>query len=166
MTSELGIEPRIDAINAMTGGDTLPIPTDQIRFELVDGKTYIRFPLDKEEKIYGLGLNFKSVEQRGSIHRLHVDHYGGRDNGRTHAPVPFLISSKGYGAFINSARYIDVWVGTGVRKDSKNPPKVQDRNSDPSWNLQPYSDNLEILIQSTGVEIVLFAVDNMLEVAR
>ena len=48
--------------------------------------------------------------------RLHTDHYSGRDDGRTQAPVPFFVSSKGYGALINSARYIDAWIGTGVRK--------------------------------------------------
>lgn len=49
----------------------------------------------KRRKIYGLGLNFKTVEQGGRVMRLHVDHYGGTDNGRTHAPVPFLYQVKG-----------------------------------------------------------------------
>ena len=128
LLSELGLHPKWDAINAMPKAD-LPVDRDEIRFEEVDGKTYIRFPLDKGEKIFGLGLNFKTVEQRGRILELHVDHYGGKDNGRTHAPVPFFVSSKGYGAFINSARYIKAYVGTGVRKDTKNPPEVQDRKS-------------------------------------
>ena len=84
----------------------LPINKEDIHFDQIDGKTYIRFPLDKEEQIYGLGLNFKTVEQRNRIMELHVNHYGGKDNGRTHAPVPFFVSSKGYGILINSARYI------------------------------------------------------------
>lgn len=165
LTSELDLTPKWDVINQMREAD-LPIDKNEIRFELIDGKTYIRFPLDKEEKIFGLGLNFKTVEQRGRIMQLHVDHYGGVDNGRTHAPVPFFVSSKGYGAFINSARYIDVYAGTSVRKDTKNPPVVQDRNSDPSWDAQPYSDNLEFLVPAEGVEIVLFAGNNMLDVVR
>ena len=144
----------------------LPVDRDEIRFEEVDGKTYIRFPLDKGEKIFGLGLNFKTVEQRGRILELHVDHYGGKDNGRTHAPVPFFVSSKGYGAFINSARYIKAYVGTGVRKDTKNPPEVQDRNTDPGWSAQPYSDNLEFLVPAEGVEVVLFAGQDMQDVVR
>ena len=78
--------------------------------------------------------------------RLHTDHYSGRDDGRTQAPVPFFVSSKGYGALINSARYIDAWIGTGVRKDSKNPPIARDRNTDPRWSSRPYSDNMEFLI--------------------
>lgn len=165
LLSELTISPKWEVINEMGKAD-LPIDKNEIKFELIDGKTYLRFPLDKDEKIFGLGLNFKTVEQRGRIMQLHVDHYGGKDDGRTHAPVPFFVSSKGYGAFINSARYITVYAGTSVRKDSKNPPKVQDRNTDPSWSAQPYSDNLEFLIPAEGVEIVLFAGNSMLDVVR
>jgi alpha-D-xyloside xylohydrolase len=46
------------------------------------------------------------VEQRGRIMRLHMDHYGGKDNGRNHAPVPFYVSSNGYGVLINVARIL------------------------------------------------------------
>ena len=98
LRSELNIQPKWDVINAMPTAE-LPFDKKDIKFEEIDGKTYIRFPLDKDEKIYGLGLNFKTINQRGRIHELHVDHYGGKDNGRTHAPVPFFVSSKGYGAF-------------------------------------------------------------------
>jgi alpha-D-xyloside xylohydrolase len=133
-----------------------PLSPNEIKFEIFDGKTYLRFPLEKAEKIFGLGLNFKTVEQRGRILRLHEDHYDGVDNGRSHAPIPFYVSSKGYGVFINSARYIDIWVGTGVRVDSKNPPVVRDRNTDRKWSAAPYSDNVEVLIPAEGVELYVF----------
>lgn len=165
LLSELKLQPKWEAINAMEDKD-LPINREELGIELVDGKTFLRFPLEKGEKIFGLGLNFKTVEQRGRIMQLHVDHYGGQDNGRTHAPVPFFVSSRGYGVLINSARYIDVYAGTSVRKDSKNPPKVQDRNTDPGWDAQPYSDNLEFLVPAEGVELVFFAGENMLDVVR
>ena len=165
LLSELHITPKMEAIQKMGEAD-LPISEQDITTEVIDGKTYIRFPLEKDEKIFGLGLNFKTVEQRGRIMRLHVDHYGGTDDGRTHAPVPFFVSSRGYGALINSARYIDVWCGTSVRKDSKNPPVVRDRNTDKQWAAQPYSDNLEFLVPAEGVEIVLFGGPTMLDVVR
>lgn len=165
LTSALSFTPRLDAIDAMSD-EAFPLDKDEIYLETFDGKTYVRFPLDKDEQIYGLGLNFRSLGQRGSIKRLHVDHYGGADNGRSHAPVPFFVSSKGYGAFINAARYIDVYCGTGVRKDSKNPPEVRDRNTDRNWTATPYSDNLEFLIPAEGVEIVLFAGPTMLDAVR
>lgn len=165
LLSELHLTPKWKALERM-GEVSLPISEEDIRFEQVDGKTYIRFPLQKDEKIFGLGLNFKTVEQRGRIMRLHVDHYGGKDDGRTHAPVPFFVSSRGYGALINVARYVDVWVGTSVRKDSKNPPLVKDRNRDSDWDAQPYSDNLEFLVPADGVGILLFGGPTLLDVVR
>ena len=150
-----GVHPKTAAINNMPLA-TFPITENEIKVEVYDGKTYLRFPLDKNEKIFGLGLNFKTVEQRGRILKLHEDHYGGIDNGRSHAPIPFYVSSKGYGVFINSTRYLDIWVGTGVRVDSKNPPDVRDRNTDKKWSASPYSDNVEVLVPTEGVELFVF----------
>ena len=165
LLSELDITPQWKAIEEI-GDAPLAIDPKDVKTEVVDGKTYIRFPLDKDETIFGLGLNFKTVDQRGRVMRLHVDHYGGSDNGRTHAPIPFFVSSKGYGALINSARYIDVWVGTSVRQDSSNPPVAKDRNTDKDWTAQPYSDNLEFLIPAEGAEVIVFSGKTMLDVVR
>jgi len=154
-TSTSGVAPKLEALNAMQKVD-FPLPENEIKAIVFDGKTYLQFPLEVAEKIFGLGLNFKTVEQRGRILRLHVDHYGGEDNGRTHAPVPFYVSSKGYGVFINSARYLDVWVGTAVLKDSKIPVNARDRNTDKNWISQPYSDNVSFLVPAEGVEIMVF----------
>ena len=159
------VEPKSNALKEMPPV-TFPLTESEIKATIIEGKTYLRFPLEKQERIYGLGLNFKTVEQRGRIMRLHVDHYSGVDNGRTHAPVPFYISSKGYGVLINSARYIDIWVGTGVEKNSKNPPVVRDRNTDPEWEANPYSDNIEILIPTEGTEVLVFGGPSMLDVVR
>ena len=74
-----------------------PFTKDDIAAAVSDSKTALRFPLDIEEKLFSFGLNFRTVYQRGKILQLHMDHYAGKDNGRTHAPVPFYISFKGYG---------------------------------------------------------------------
>jgi len=154
-TSTSGVAPKLEALNAMQNVE-FPLPVNEIKAVVFDGKTYLQFPLEVAEKIFGLGLNFKTVEQRGRIMRLHVDHYGGKDDGRTHAPVPFYVSSKGYGVFINSARYIDVWAGTTVLKESKIPVNARDRNTDKNWTSQPYSDNVSFLVPAEGVEIMVF----------
>ena len=73
LLSELDITPQWKAIEEI-GDAPLAIDPKDVKTEVVDGKTYIRFPLDKDEKIFGLGLNFKTVEQRGRVMRLHVDH--------------------------------------------------------------------------------------------
>lgn len=143
-----------------------PLAQEDIAGNVYDGKTALRFPLEKQEQLFGFGLNFQTVYQRGKILQLHVDHYGGKDNGRTHAPVPFYVSTKGYGVFINSARYINVYAGSGVRKNSKDPPVEKDRNADKSWSSRPYSDAVEISVPAAGVEVYVFAGPTSLDAVR
>jgi alpha-D-xyloside xylohydrolase len=128
---------------------TFPLDKGVIEIKIIQGKTYLKLPLQQGEQLFGLGLNFQTVNQRGRILNLHMDHFGGKDNGRTHAPVPFYVSSKGYGVLIDAAQYITVYAGTGVRVDSKNPPELQDRNTNKKWSAQPYSDAVEVLMTTT-----------------
>lgn len=145
---------------------SLPALADRITVTLQDGKTYISVPLQRKEQLYGFGLNFKTVHQRGRIMNLHVDHYGGKDDGRTHAPVPFYVSSLGYGVLVNSARYLTVYAGSGSRKDSPDAPVAKDRNTDKTWSANPYSDAVSILVPAPGVEIYLFADPEPMDVVR
>ncbi|MES2418850.1 MAG: TIM-barrel domain-containing protein [Bacteroidota bacterium] len=150
-----GAQPNHQSL-AKLGASAFPFPKEAVIAQIIDGKTYLRLPLDKTEQLYGFGLNFQTVHQRGKILELHVDHYGGKDNGRTHAPTPFYVSSNGYGVFINSARYLKVWTGTAMRKDSKNFPTPKDRNTDKTWSPRNNGDEVEILIPAAGVEIYVF----------
>lgn len=143
-----------------------PISKQEIVGEVREGKTFLRFPLDNQEQLYGFGLNFQSVHQRGKIFDLHVDHYNGVDNGRTHAPTPFYVSSNGYGVFISSARYLKIYAGTASRKNSPNAPEEKDRNTDTSWTSRPYSDAVEVLIPASGVEIFVFAGPTSIDAVR
>ncbi|MCX2450296.1 DUF5110 domain-containing protein [Pedobacter sp. PLR] len=151
-----GAKPYLEGLNKL-GSATFPMVQQEVVAQLKDGKTYLRFPLKKAEQLFGFGLNFQTIHQRGKILELHVDHFGGKDNGRTHAPTPFYVSSDGYGVFINSARYLKVYAGSAVRRDSENAPPAKDRNTDKSWASRPYSDAVEILVPAEGVEFYVFA---------
>lgn len=159
------ISPNAEAISKI-GPSTFPFLKGLIAADVGNNQTFLRFPLEKDEQIFGFGLNFKTVYQRGKILELHVDHYEGVDNGRTHAPVPFYVSDKGYGVFINSARYIKVWAGAAVRRDSPNAPQPRDRNTDKQWTSKPYSDAVEILIPAGGVEVYVFGGPTALDAIR
>ncbi len=155
----------LDALQRL-GGASFPLDKEQISMEVIDGKVHLRFPLEREEELYGLGLQFKTHNQRGRIMELHVDHYGGRDNGRTHAPVPFYASTQGYGVLVDAARYIKVYAGTAIRVVADDPPELLDRNTDKNWAAQPYSDAVEILVPADGADIYLFGGNSMLEVVQ
>ena len=160
-----GCAPQKDALGRLPKG---PVPSVSARIKSVlkDNRTMLSIPLERKEQIYGFGLNFKSVKQRGKIMNLHVDHYGGKDNGRTHAPVPFYVSSEGYGLLVNSARYINVYVGSGVRKDSPDAETPRDRNTDKRWHSRPYSDEISMVVPAGGVELYLFAGPAMMDVVQ
>jgi len=160
-----GIQPSVEGLARMPKAE-FPFPGDAVRASLQDGKTVLRVPLQDGEQLYGLGLNFKALQQRGAVKTLRVDHYGGSDNGRTHAPVPFYVSSGGYGVLVDAARYITVYAGTAVRADSAHPPDVRDRNTDPAWSAQPRSDAVEVLIPAAGAAVYVFAGPTPLDAVR
>ena len=159
-----GSKPRLDRL-ALLPETKCPLGKSDAASLVRGGKSYLRFALGDGEDIYGLGLNFGALRQNGTIQTLRMDHWGGRP-GRTHAPVPFYVSSRGYGVFINSARYMTVYVGTGVRVDSKNPPVVRDRNNDDRWNPRPKSDAVEVLVPASGVDVYLFSGPRMLHAVQ
>jgi len=160
-----GAKPNKEALANMKE-PKFPLPAGDVTGRIVDNKTYLSFPLDSTEQIFGFGLNFQTVYQRGKILELHVDNFAGKDNGRTHAPTPFYVSSKGYGVFINAARYIKVYAGTAVKRDSKHPAQPKDRNLDKTWTPRPYSDAVEILVPAAGTEIYVFGGPTALDAVR
>lgn len=75
----------------------------------------IELPLGNDEVIYGLGLQCKHLEQNGWRRTLYTA--SGDDNGAgmSHAPVPFYVSTAGYGVLVDSARCVTFSVGEEQR---------------------------------------------------
>jgi alpha-D-xyloside xylohydrolase len=71
----------------------------------------IEIPLAPNEAPYGLGLQLQSFMQRGTKKRLRVNADPKMDTGDSHAPVPFYVTTKGYGLFIDTARYVTFYGG-------------------------------------------------------
>ncbi|GAA5221264.1 glycoside hydrolase family 31 protein [Membranihabitans marinus] len=155
--------PNHTALDALSHSD-FPFNRDSTFSLLTSNRASIRLPLDSSEKIYGLGLEFEGINRRGNVYTLKVDHYGGI-KGYTHAPVPFYISSKGYGVLINSAHRVKIHVGVGNRKDSKR-PEVIDRTTGKNWAARPVSDAIEASVQGGGLEIFVFTGQSPLEVVQ
>ncbi len=133
---------------------------------VTDCCTALRFPLSPEERIYGFGLHFKRLNHRGNVMRLQVDHYGGRDDGRSHASMPLYVSSDGYAVLLDTARVVTADVGTSVRKDDLDRPPSRDRNTDRQWDALPPSDCVEMAVPSGGVEAFVFAGPTALDAVR
>ena len=155
--------PRVKAITEL-GDAPFPFNKKQTRCQLTESRASIRLPLDETEKIYGLGLEFCGINRRGNVYTLKVDHYGGVP-GYTHAPVPFFVSSRGYGVLVNSSRRIKIHVGVGNRKDSKLPERI-DRTTGKNWQARPLSDAVEASVLGNGLEVLVFCGDSPLEAVQ
>ena len=162
--------PRLDRINGLSP-TSFPLENCMPSFQDKDGKITVRIPTEKDEHIYGFGLQFDGLKKNKTVLTLNTDHWG-KGNGRTHAPVPFYISSRGYGVFFNTARFMKVYCQIGNRKDSQNNPLPVDRNpvsgSEPinPWQAVPQGDAVEAHIIGKGMELVIFGGTSMLDVIQ
>src|SRR5512135_2895286 len=57
----------------------------------------VDLPLRPQEQIFGLGLQFMSFAQRGKKKVTRVNADPKMDTGDSHAPVPFYVTTEGYG---------------------------------------------------------------------
>lgn len=151
--------PRADALTAQ-GEAPLPAALADGRGDVHAGYASVRLQAAADERFYGLGMRDSGpVELSGRTYTLRV-HW------TSHAPVPFLISSAGYGVVFNTARALHVQVGVGNRKDAPRLPPEIDRTRGRGWSANPPGDAVEASAVGTGLEVVAFAGRTPLEVVR
>lgn len=87
-------------------------PIEKISFEVTHRGTTLVLPMRKTEQIYGLGLQLKQFNLRGNkvTCRVNADPVG--PSGDSHAPVPFFVSTAGYGIYVDTARYAEFHFGS------------------------------------------------------
>ncbi len=93
----------------------------EMTYKITDRGVTITVPMDSSENIYGFGLQFFRVNHAGKRRYIKVNSDPVADTGESHAPVPFYISSAGYGLFVDTYRYTTFLMGTvTVKGSSKN----------------------------------------------
>jgi alpha-D-xyloside xylohydrolase len=107
--------PAADSLGALPAGGAAPV---SVVGERTARGYVVRLPLLPNEIVYGLGLQFQSFIQRGLKKKLRVNADPVIDSGDSHAPVPFYVTTRGYGVLIDSARYVTVYAGNKQRKAS------------------------------------------------
>lgn len=161
--SVVGMEPALDSMKTL-GDKPFPFNPELIMTEQIGGRTIACFPLDHNEKIFGLGLQFMRVNHRGRTRYLRVNSDPIIDVGESHAPVPFYVSSKGYGVLVNTSRIVTIYCGSSGRKGY--PTVLKDRNKDSDWQATPPSDLVEIVTSSSGFELFVFAGNDILDAVK
>ncbi len=105
-------------LEAMSPPRSMPLDISRISFQVSDRGCSLLLPLESGESIYGLGLNTKLFDmtqnkgrQTGRRVFLKPTDSPENDLGESHAPAPFYVSDKGYGVFIDTARFASFYSG-------------------------------------------------------
>ena len=91
--------------------------TDNFKFKTTARGCVLEFPLEEDEQIYGFGLQLKAFNHKSHKLQLRANSDPVANTGDSHAPVPFFVTTKGYGMYFDTARYVEVHCGYGKNKN-------------------------------------------------
>ncbi len=94
----------------------------KIRFRTSQRGCVLYLPMEFEEQIFGGGLQLKGFNHKNNKVALRVNSDPVANTGDSHAPVPFFISTAGYGIFVDTARYAEFHFGYGTNKNRESKP--------------------------------------------
>jgi len=136
-----------------------------VKAGLTNRGVLLSLPLKPDEYLYGLGLQFQSFQQRGLKKKIRVNADPVLDTGDSHAPVPFFVSTAGYGVFIDTARYATFYMGNKKKKNAAQKNDPESRSSaglnagNGVYGKRGFGADSEILIEvpeAKGVDVYIF----------
>src|SRR4051794_34205421 len=125
----------------------------------------LRLPMPPGELIYGFGLQLLSFSQRGKKKTIRVNADPKLDTGDSHAPVPFYVTTRGYGLLVDSTRHVDFYCGDARLKPARPIQAASGMVNTPDATRKlALQDPGEITIEvpkARGVDLYLFAGPSM-----
>src|SRR4051794_14292505 len=166
--SSRAIQPAAAALGSLTPVSQPPI--DAPRGITTDRGCVLRLPLKADEMVFGFGLQLLSFAQRGKKKTIRVNADPKLDTGDSHAPVPFYVSTSGYGVLVDSCRHVSFNCGNARLRPTK--PIGVTSNEVPTPETlrtlpldQPSVITVEVP-RAKGVDVYLFAGPTMLDTVR
>jgi len=161
----IGALPQLTAMEKLPHAE-LPLELATIALHEAGGRRILSVPLQQAEKLYGMGLQFMRMNQRGRTRYLRVNSDPKQDTGETHAPVPFYISDSGYGLLIDTSRIVTIHAGSTHRQEDTAAQAVRDRNTDSAWQATLTASKIEIVLPADGADVYIFAGPQPADVVR
>lgn len=140
------------------------ITEEKIHWKKTKRGITVTLPMETREDIYGFGLQLQGFNQAGRRRYVKVNSDPVANTGESHAPVPFYISSAGYGLFVNTFRYTTFLCGTNSEKGqsagmtSENEPH-EEFSEAAIYALKRAKEERKVIIEipaAEGIELYLF----------
>ena len=157
--------PRLDDLKRLPPPGALPFEPGQIRGRITASHTTVYIPCDEPgEQIYGFGLDPGAYEQKGLRKYLTVCAGVMGKTGASHGPVPFYVSTRGYGVYVDTARVPLVHVARLTAKDHNEPgdgrPPTLETSAREPYAAGPTHGRSEVVFElqgnAQGVEVFVF----------
>lgn len=146
-------------------------PDLPVEAKRTDRGCIVRLPLHPGEEIFGFGLQLLSFAQRGKKKIARVNADPKIDTGDSHAPVPFYVTTEGYGVLVDTARYASFYFGDARLKPTHPADQAPSAaHPDPNYTRTlKENDSSCILIDvphAAGVDLYFFAGPDMLNAVQ
>jgi alpha-D-xyloside xylohydrolase len=167
--------PRTQGFASVPAPTPLPFEPGQIRCRISSSRTTVYVPCrEPGEEVYGFGLDPGAYRQKGLSKNLTVCAAVVGQTGASHGPVPFYLSTKGYGVYVDTARVPVVQVtrltpnqSATADDDASNAPKTSEKELYQARRPQGGSEVIfDLPGNSSGVDVYLFAGPTMREAVQ
>ena len=157
--------PGVESLKALPPDRDLPIDLHRISGKESCHSFTITLPLESGEQLYGFGLSPELFAMRGRRVNLRPTDNPENDRGESHAPVPFYVSTRGYGVFVDTARYTQFFCGVPAPTNAdaalaeSKPAQVKSADN----SLHPVT----VLVDAAkGADVYVFAGPSMADAVR
>ncbi|MCE5269020.1 MAG: DUF5110 domain-containing protein [Planctomycetaceae bacterium] len=103
--------PSREAMERLAAVEQPPVKPSAIGVKVSGRGIALEIPLEPNEQLYGLGMNLKTFQLSGSKKTVRVSDDQTTALGDSHAPAPFYVSTRGYGVYVDTARYASFYFG-------------------------------------------------------
>ncbi|HXI70042.1 MAG TPA: TIM-barrel domain-containing protein [Verrucomicrobiae bacterium] len=164
-------------LNVLPAADSPSLEVDKIRFEVSSQGCVVRLPMEAGENIYGFGLSTAlfDMTQTADGHTgrrvfLKPTDHPENELGESHAPVPFYCSSRGYGVFVDTARFASFCTGnvSPVQESAANGADASETNAANLYRARKQNAKTMLveIPAAKGVDVYIFAGPAMLDAVK
>ena len=140
----------------------------KIKFRVTNRGCLVEFPLENDEEVYGFGLQLKGFNHKGHRLCLKTNSDPVANTGDSHAPVPFFVTTKGYGMYFDTARYVEAYCGYTRKTMRKSDGRTKiGLNTDEIYAVREQNETGAMLVEipsAKGIDIYFFEGENILDV--
>lgn len=138
------------------------------KFKVTSRGCVLEFPLEADEQLYGFGLQLKGFNHKNHKLQLRANSDPVANTGDSHAPVPFFVTTKGYGMYFDTARYVEVHCGYGKNKNRPfNPNNTVIATAEDLYKKCGLRETTVMSVEipvTRGIDVYIFEGENILDV--